>query len=126
MNSVLDASALLAYLHQEPGWETVRASIAESGIGTVNWSEVAQKIGQKDLAVDKTRAFLDELGMKIVPFSVDQAEQAAHLWTKTRQRGLSFADRACLALAMERNLPILTADRVWGELDLGIEIRLAR
>lgn len=46
MTLVLDASALLAYLHQESGWEKVRAVIGESYIGAVNWSEVAQKTRQ--------------------------------------------------------------------------------
>jgi len=126
MTVILDASALIAYLHQEPGWETVRANISESCIGSVNWCEVAQKIGQKGLNADKARDFLYELGMAIAPFSVAQAELAARLWGSTNQYGLSLADRACLALAMDRELPILTADRVWAELDLAIEIRLLR
>jgi PIN domain nuclease of toxin-antitoxin system len=47
-------------------------------------------------------------------------------WEKTRGLGLSLADRACLALAIERGAAVLTADRTWAELDLGIEIRLVR
>jgi len=43
MSIVLDASALLAYLHEEPGADTVGAVIGESFISTVNWSEVMQK-----------------------------------------------------------------------------------
>ena len=126
MTVILDASALLAYLHHEKGWEIVRTTMAESAISAVNWSEVAQKIERKGLAVDKARGFLDELGLAIASFSADQAEQAARLWEKTHQKGLSLADRACLALAMERNVPVLTADRAWGELDLPVEIRLVR
>ncbi len=126
MNSVLDASALLAYLHQEPGWEEVHAVVGESCIGAVNWCEVAQKVKRKGLVVEKARSLLDELGRVITPFSVEQAELAAHLWEKTRRQGLSLADRACLALAMERKAPVLTADRAWAELGLDVEIRLVR
>jgi len=126
MNPVLDASALLAYLHQEPGWEEVHRIIGESWIGAVNWCEVVQKLKRKGLVVEKVRSLLDELGLVIAPFSVEQAELAAHLWEKTRQHGLSLADRACLALAMERQARVLTADRVWIELELDIEIRLVR
>ena len=43
MSIVLDASALLAYLHDEPGADKVDAVISESQISTVNWSEVVQK-----------------------------------------------------------------------------------
>ena len=126
MKPVLDASALLAYLRQEPGWEEVHAVIGESCIGAVNWCEVAQKAQQKGMVVATVRNLLVELGMEITPFSSGQAELAAQLWEKTRQHGLSLADRACLALALDQNAPLLTADRVWAELDVAIEIRLVR
>ena len=41
---VLDASALLAWLHGEPGLEIVEASLNRSVICSVNWAEVLQKI----------------------------------------------------------------------------------
>ncbi len=126
MNPILDASALLAYLHQEPGWVEVHEFVGESCIGAVNWCEVAQKTERKGLVVEKVRNMLDELGLEVVPFSAKQAELAAHLWEETRRYGLSLADRACLALAMERQAPVLTADRAWGELELNVEIRLVR
>ncbi len=126
MNPILDASALLAYLHQEPGWEEVHRVVSESWIGAVNWCEVTQKLKRKGLVVEKVRSLLDELGLVIVPFSAGQAELAAHLWEKTRQHGLSLADRACLALAMERQAHVLTADQIWVQLELDIEIRLVR
>ena len=126
MKPVLDASALLAYLHQEPGSNEVRSVIGESVIGTVNWCEVAQKAARRRLDVDKVAGLLNELGLEIVPFSATQANLAARLWEHTRRHGLSLADRACLALAMDRNAPVLTADRAWAELDLELEVRLVR
>jgi len=59
---VLDASALLTYLHKETGWESVQSVIPESCMGTVNWSEVAQKIAQKGMDVSAVRSLLEELG----------------------------------------------------------------
>lgn len=53
-------------------------------------------------------------------------EIAAYLWDKTRQFGLSLADRSCLALAIEKEADVLTADRAWTTLDLGGEIQLIR
>ena len=123
---ILDASALLAYLHKETGWEVVQRALADTCIGTVNWSEVAQKISQKGMDVEVIRGLLEELGVTIEPFSVEQAEFAARLWEKSRPYGLSLADRACLALAMQRELPVITADRAWSELELNIEIQLIR
>jgi len=59
-------------------------------------------------------------------FSLEQAECVAQLWEKGRQNGLSLEDRACLALAMQRDMPVITADRVWSELELNIDIQLIR
>jgi len=123
---ILDASALLAYLHQEAGWELVRGVIPESCIGTVNWSEVAQKIAQKGMDVQAVRNLLEELGLTIAPFSVEQAEFTAQLWEESRRFGLSLADRACLGLAMQQQSKVLTADRVWSELTLHIEVQQIR
>ena len=64
--------------------------------------------------------------MSFERFTPRQAETAARLWSRTRNHGLSLADRACLALAMDKTLPVLTADRAWSELDLDIEIQVIR
>lgn len=126
MNLVLDASAVLAYLHKETGWETVKVAISEGIISSVNWSEVAQKTLHANLNPRLTGTLLQELGLSIIPFSAMQADIAAEFWEPTRGQGLSLADRACLALAFEQNLPALTADRVWSKLNLPLEIRLIR
>ncbi len=126
MRPVLDASALLAYLHREPGWEVVREAVGSGCVGTVNWCEVAQKSAKRGLDVAQVRTLLEEVGLVIVPFSAQQAEAAAVLWSATRNHGLSLADRACLALGLENRAPVLTADRAWTELDLGLDIRVVR
>jgi len=123
---ILDASALLAYLHKETGWEAVQGVIADAAIGAVNWSEVAQKITQKGMDVETVRGLLEELGLTIAAFSVEQAECAAQLWEQGKRYGLSLADRACLACAIQRQTAVMTADRVWAELALDIEVQLIR
>ena len=40
----------------------------------------------------------------------------------TKPFGLSLADRACLVLARRLGLPVVTADRAWAKLDLGIPL----
>ena len=59
-------------------------------------------------------------------FSATQAEIAAGLWTSTREVGLSLADRACLALAIDLRAPVLTGDRAWRDLPIGVEVILIR
>jgi len=123
---VLDASALLAFLHREPGWEVVRPVIEDGCVSAVNWCEVAQKVAEKDLDVSQVRQLLGDLGLVIEPFSPEQAEAAASLWTHTRNLGLSLADRACLALAMDKGLPAMTADRAWAAIEIDVEIEVIR
>lgn len=64
--------------------------------------------------------------LEVVPFTTADAARTAALLPHTQPLGLSFGDRACLALAQARQLPALTADRAWAALDCGIPIRLIR
>ena len=126
MSAVLDASALLAYLQDEPGGERVGAVIARAVMSTVNWAEVVGKV--RDDGVD-TQGLLEDiasLGLAFVPFSAVQAETAGRLGERTGRHGLSLGDRACLALGLDRGETVYTADRVWLHLDLGVEIEAIR
>lgn len=123
---ILDASALLAVLHSEPGAETVAEVLENAAISAVNWSEVCQRWIAHDVDVADLRADAEALGLQILPFTADDAEQTAELWASTRHLGLSLGDRACLALARRLGRPALTADRAWLDVDLGVEIRAIR
>ena len=124
---VLDASALLAQLHGEPGGNVVQAQGSGSVISSVNWAEVTQKvIAQGSREPGDVRRDLESVGLQILPFTAEDAELAAYLWSTTRQAGLSLGDRACLSLAHRLELPALTADRAWSGLDLDIEVRFIR
>lgn len=124
--AVLDASALLAMLHGEPGGKAVQGVVHTAVMSSVNWSEVAQKSLERQVEVNGLRRDLEALGLKIVPFSVNQAERTALLRSQTRHLGLSLGDRACLALASELRLPAVTTDRTWGDLEFEVEIRVTR
>nr|VFJ55913.1 MAG: PIN domain nuclease, a component of toxin-antitoxin system (PIN domain) [Candidatus Kentron sp. FW] len=124
MSQILDASALLAFLHGESGARVVEEALDGALISAVNWAEVVQKSLERQADISWMREGFSKVGVVFEPFTPVQAEIAAHLWSRARHHGLSLADRACIALAMDRQLPILTADRVWGELALPVEIRL--
>lgn len=123
---VLDASALLATLHDEPGGSMVTPLLPRCAMSAVNWSEVVQKSLARGVNVVGMRDDVTSLGMMIAPFSVEDSELAAQLWLETRAHGLSLGDRACLALALRLKLPALTADRAWAGLKLPAKIRVIR
>jgi ribonuclease VapC len=126
MKAVLDASALLAYLQDEPGSEEVEAVLAESAILSVNWAEVVHKSIAAGVVIDGMRDDLEALGLEIYPFVSEDAEVTGQLWTQTRQYGLSLGDRACLSLGLKLSLPVLTTDRVWANLGLTLDVRVIR
>jgi len=122
----LDASALLAFLFREPGHERVAPILAESCLSTVNLSEV---IGRFVRDGHPSRGVSEQLlasGVEFVPFAAEDAALAAEVVPRTQRLGLSLGDRACLALALRRRVPVYTADRSWQRLDLGVSVVVIR
>jgi ribonuclease VapC len=111
---VLDASAILAFVQDEPGADIVeKALIAFAVCGAANWSEVAQKVHGAGRDWDLVRALLVSYQLEVEPvMMLEDAEWAARRWTPGE--GLSLADRLCLALGERIDSEILTADAAWG------------
>ncbi|WCM26054.1 type II toxin-antitoxin system VapC family toxin [Sphingomonas sp. QA11] len=126
MRQVLDASALLAVLLDEPGGDRVLPALQEAVMSAVNLSESVSRAIDRGFAALDALALVDRFRLTVSAFDRRQAELAAGLRLATRPRGLSLGDRACLALALDLDCPVLTADRAWAELDLGVDIRLIR
>lgn len=124
--AVLDASALVALLWNEPGAEAVEPLLGRAVISALNMSEVLQRYQAVNLGLAGKRESIEALGIDTEPFGVRDAEIAAGLWKPTRDAGLSLADRACLALASRLGLPAHTADTGWSGIDLGVEVVLIR
>ena len=123
---ILDASAVLAYLHQEHGHETIRELLNETAISAVNLSEAAAKLREQGASEEQAREILSALGLSVVPFDEGMAYRAASLRLLTRRSGLSLGDRACLATAEALNLPAVTSDRSWSALKLPVKIQTVR
>ena len=132
LTSVLDASALLAYLQGEPGAEVVAEALVQAAaISAVNWAEVLSKLAERGQDPDTVATHLTEQGLldkAILVYPVDEilARTIAKLYLPTRPLGLSLGDRACLALAMNLGLPALTTERAWDNLNLGVNVRRIR
>lgn len=121
--TVLDASAVLAFLQGEDGAEHVEPTLNGGVVGAANWSEVAQKIRAGGADWGMARSLLMSYGLRIEPVSEQDAEIAAELWR--RGSGLSLGDRLCLALADRLKTTVLTADRAWGESERITQLRRA-
>lgn len=127
MNSVvLDASAIIAFLLQEPGAAIVGEYLTDGIASAVNIAEVVTRLSDLDMGDVQIRRSMSVLGLEIRPFDLEAAYAVAVMRAKTRNKGLSLGDRACLALANQLSVPALTADRVWAELDIDVEIQLIR
>lgn len=125
-NFVLDASAILCALLAEPGFEVVRDTLPDACASAVNVAEVIAKLAERGVPLADITLSLAELDLEVIPFTIDHAQRSGALREATRRFGLSLGDCACLALAQAENAIAITADRVWANLDVGIEIRLVR
>lgn len=124
---VLDASALLALLNNEPGAEQVMAALLEgAAISAVNLSEVTAKLSDVGMPEAEIRQVLGPLPIDVVPFDAEAAYQTGLLRVQTREADLSLGDRACLALAKQLGRPALTAERAWERLKSDVQVRLIR
>ena len=123
---VIDSSAVLAWLNLETGAETVGSVLSVSLVSSVNLAEIMTKlVGSGHTDADATELVLRS-DYDVIGFDQALALRAGALRRQTRHLGLSLGDRACLALAEREGLPVLTADRAWASLDIGVEIRLIR
>jgi ribonuclease VapC len=130
--TVLDASAILAYLLIEPGADVVRLALSGTAVvNSVNWAEVLSKMSDlggdpQEISSRLARSGILGGALQIFDFNEQLAREVARLRPLTKSAGLSLADRACLALGSSLGAPVLTADRSWQSLRIGVKVRQIR
>ena len=121
---LLDASALLALIRNEPGAERVLPLLDDSRIHAVNLAEVARKMVSKGMPAADVEDLLAALSLDAIEeFSVKQALEVGWLGVETKRLGLSLGDCVCLVTARRTGLVAVTTERRWSEVtDLAVEI----
>lgn len=123
---VLDASAVLAVIQEEPGAERIEAHLETGCISAVNLAEVVSKLQDRGLGDKEIDELLDLLDLDTRPLDRKGAALVGKLRRATKAAGLSLGDRACLALAQSLGATALTMDRAWAELAIGVRVEVAR
>ena len=123
---VIDTSAILALIQKESGYDFVEKYINSSVISTVNFAETLIVLNRNGFNQKEVEGLLEGIVSDIAPFDQEQACIASNLDSVTKQYGLSLGDKSCIALGIYRNLPILTADKLWTKLNIDQEIILIR
>jgi PIN domain nuclease of toxin-antitoxin system len=123
---VLDASAVLALLNRETGWQRIETVLPRAAIATPNLAEVLTRLVDAGIPENDAWHAVELLDLETVPFTGGHARTAAQLRPAARGSGLSLGDRACLALALALKKPVYTTDRSWARLDLGIDVHVVR
>lgn len=100
---VIDSSALLAAIYDEPGGHKVTKILDVAEVFT-------KLVETESLSQDLVETF-NNLGLEIFDFDQIQASIAADLRPLTKHLGLSLGDRYCLALASHHNAAAVTAGR---------------
>ena len=118
-SAVLDASAVLALIRDEPGADKVETHVGRAAISAVNLQEVVKELLLSGLGEPTIRELLDELRLDIRAHDTDAAYAAAALHAQTREFGRGLGDRSCLALAIQLGVPAITADREWKKVKAG-------
>jgi PIN domain nuclease of toxin-antitoxin system len=121
---ILDSSALMALVLNEPGAERVEAALEDAVVSAVNLAETVTLFARRGFPAAEIRELLDPFRLEVAPMDTARAHAAGLLEPVTRAAGLSLGDRACLALAIERGLPALTGDRAWLRVADALQVRV--
>jgi PIN domain nuclease of toxin-antitoxin system len=123
--TVLDASAVLAFLIRERGADRVGAAMdAGAVVSALTVQEVVSKLVQRGMATAEAAEAVEALGIAVHDLTMSLAVDAGGLFPLTRAHGLSHGDRACLALGRALEALVLTSDKAWSDVGEPLKLRV--
>ena len=126
MTVVLDASAVLVLVLDEPGADAVTEVLPEAVLSAVNLAEVLSKLIDRGVDASSLVEHLAAAGVQVEPMLEGDASVVSELRRLDVGKVLSLGDRCCLALGRRRSSAVLTADRAWSSAAAGVEVRQVR
>jgi PIN domain nuclease of toxin-antitoxin system len=98
-------------------------------MSAANLGEALSKLSEQGVDPRELVADLEERGILggligVEPLTAEDAVLIAELRPPTREHGLGLGDRACLALGLRLDLPVMTADRAWLELRSKVDVEV--
>jgi PIN domain nuclease of toxin-antitoxin system len=124
LRAVVDASAVLAWIFDEQGADSVEEVLGVSGISAVNFAEVLNIARSRGYDPNDLEADLAAYGLVLLPFGADEARSVVDVRRAEERVGvlLSLADRCCLATAIVHGLPAVVSDGDWELLELPVDV----
>jgi PIN domain nuclease of toxin-antitoxin system len=120
---VLDSSAVLAVILEEPGADRVKAAFSQGMISAASLAEILTKVVRRGLDLEGAYIRISGFGLDVRPVEAEHALLAAEIYSKAPPAlDLSLGDRLCIALAMTMQCGLLTSDRGMAQYDAGIPI----
>jgi ribonuclease VapC len=124
---VMDSTALIAVVYQEPGYQRVVEILDKSAISAVNLAEIINKLVLRGSPAETVRETLFTLELTVQDWTEDLAYRSAEFTPFTKSHGLSLGDRACLTLAKQLRATAVTSDRAWRRVpSLGVRVMMFR
>ena len=124
---IFDSSAFITTITKEKGWIEAKQYFSSGVMSTVNLLEVYKYcIGKQDMTLEESKALVKICGIDIYDFTAEQSLLASNILASNMKLGISLADSCCLALGMVTGFPIITCDKIWQKLDLGLTIIFPR
>ena len=119
---VLDSSAVLAVLLNEPGADRAEAAFEQGVITAASLTEILSKALKFGFDLQSAYERVVSFGLTVHPVDEAQAFLAAEISKAPRELNLSLGDRLCIALAMTLRVELLTGDTGMSLYDAGIPI----